>query len=77
MTEDGWRQNGELDKRLPESEVSSILAEAAEIYQLQSREKSQAEAALKLFMMAGRYGSLLTMLNNLMAPVNVEDGPKV
>ena len=73
LNEDGGRQNGELDKHLPTHEVSMILAESAEIFRRQSHDTAKAEMSARLFMLAGRFGSLLTLLNELISPTNVDD----
>ena len=76
LNEDGSRQPGVLDQHLPESEVSLILAEAAVIFRRQSHDRSKAELAAKLFMLAGHFGTLLTFLNELISPTNKDDENK-
>jgi hypothetical protein len=76
LTEDGGRQNGELDKHLSKNQVSMILAESAEIFRRQSHERLKAELSAKLFMLAGRFGSLLTLLNELISPSDKDDENK-
>lgn len=76
ISTDVGRQNGLLDKYLPETEVSSILAQSAEIFRRQSNELPKAELSAKLFMLAGHYGSLLTLLNELLSPTDEDSDNK-
>jgi len=76
MKDDGARQEGELDKHLDKSEVSAVLTEAAESFRRQGKDRSKAELAAKLFMLAGKYGSLITLLNELITPTDVDDDDK-
>lgn len=76
LNEDGGRQDGELDKHLTKNEVSMILAESADVFRSQSHERPKAEQSAKLFMLAGRYGSLLSLLNELISPAEKDDDNK-
>lgn len=76
MKDDGARQPGELDKYLDSSEVSVVLCKAAEMYRRNSQDVSQAELAAKLYMLAGKYGSLISLLNDLITPTDVDDDSK-
>lgn len=73
LSEDGVRQNGALDKFLPHEEVSLVLAEAAETLRKDVHDKSKVEASARLFMLAGRYSSVVMLLNELMAPPDNRD----
>jgi hypothetical protein len=76
VSDDGVRQNSELDKYLDKETVSKILAEAAEVFRRQAHERSKAEMSAKLFLLAGRYGSLLELLNEVMSPTDKDDEDK-
>jgi hypothetical protein len=76
IKDDGSRQAGELDKYLDESEVSLVLCKAAEILQRNRTDNSQAELAAKLYMLAGKYGSLISLLNHLITPCDTDDDTK-
>jgi hypothetical protein len=73
LSEDGVRQNGALDRFLPHEEVSLVLAEAAETLRKDVHDKSKVEASARLFMLAGRYSSVVMLLNELMAPPDNQD----
>lgn len=70
LTEEGARGRSILDEYLNRDEVSMILAESADILKRQSHDRSKAELAAKLFMLAGRYGSLLSLLNEFVSPTD-------
>jgi hypothetical protein len=57
--------------------VSLILAESADIFKRQSHDRSKAELAAKLFMLASRYGSLLSLLNDLISPTDDDNQEKL
>lgn len=76
MKDDGARQAGELDKHLAKAEVEAILTRAAETFRRQANERSKAELAAKLYMLAGKYSSLMTLLNELIAPTDVDSEDK-
>jgi hypothetical protein len=76
VSDDGVRQNSELDKYLDKETVSKILAEAAEVFRRQAHERAKAEMSAKLFLLAGRYGSLLNLLNEVTSPTDKDDDDK-
>jgi hypothetical protein len=68
LSADGVRQDSILDKHFSREEVSQVIAEAAEKFRKEAYDRSKAEAAAMLYMLAGRYSSVLMLLNELMAP---------
>jgi ATP sulfurylase len=68
LSTDGFRQDSILDKHFSREEVSQVIAEAAEKFRKEAYDRSKAEAAAMLYMLAGRYSSVLMLLNELMAP---------
>jgi hypothetical protein len=66
-----------LDERLPQKEVSMVLAGAAEIFRKEPYDRSKSLASAILYMLAGRYSSVLVMLNELMAPPDMQDKDQV
>lgn len=76
MKDDGARQKGELDNYLDRNDVASVLTRAAETFQQRTNDRSQAQLAAKLFMLAGRYSSLIMLLNELITPVNEDSDDK-
>jgi hypothetical protein len=77
LTEEGARRNSILDQYLSREEASLILAESADIFKRQSHDRSKAELAAKLFMLASRYGSLLCLLNDLISPTDDDNQEKL
>lgn len=73
---DGIRQPGELDKQLSEEEVSAVLTQSAESLRRDMQDRSKAEFAAKLFMLAGQYSSVVALLNELIVPVDQDDDDK-
>lgn len=76
MKDDGSRQEGELDKYLDKSEVALVLCKAAETLQRNRGDNAQAELAAKLYMLAGNYSSLISLLNHLITPCDIDDDTK-
>jgi hypothetical protein len=77
LSEEGTRlQQSVLDRYLPQDQVSLILAESADMVKRQSHDRTKADLAAKLFMLAGRYGSLLIFLNELVSPTDVDNEDK-
>jgi hypothetical protein len=76
MKDDGARQQGELDKYLDRNEVDTVLSKAAETFRRHIHDRSQAELAAKLFMLAGKYSSLISLLNELITPADKDDDDK-
>lgn len=76
LSSEGIRQKAALDKFFSPEEISNLLNEAAETL---IREKNVREKAMMggvLFMLAGRYKSLLKLLNRLLAPPEIGDENK-
>ena len=73
VSPEGGRQNAMLDERLHQNEVSMVLAGAAEIFRKEPYDRSKAQASALLYMLAGRYSSVLMLLNELMAPPDMQD----
>ncbi len=76
MKDDGTRREGELDKFLDKGEVSVVLFKAAETFRRNAQDPSQAEFAAKLYMLAGKYSSLISLLNALITPTDQDDDNK-
>ena len=77
MKDDGSRQEGELDNYMSREDVSAVLTKAAESFRRGAQgDRSQAELAAKLFMLAGKYRSLLSLLNDLITPTDKDDDDK-
>lgn len=76
MKDDGARQPGELDKHLDSSEVDVVLFKTAENFRRHAQDRSKAELAAKLFMLAGKYSSLISLLNELITPTDKDDDNK-
>lgn len=70
LTEEGARERCILDEYLNRDEVSIILAASADIVKRQSHDRSKALLCAKLFMLADRYGSLLSLLNEFISPAD-------
>lgn len=73
LNEVGERRNAELDKHLPDQEVSTILSCAADMFRKQALDISKAELSASLYMRAYHHATLIKFLNQLMSPVNVAD----
>ena len=74
LSQDGVRQNSALDNMLPSrQEVSVVIAQAAELLRKDTLDKSRGEAAARLYMLAGKYSSVVSLLNELMSPPNNQD----
>lgn len=76
LTEEGARRNSILDQYLSREEVSAVLAEAAAIFKNKSHDPTNAEKGAKLFMLGNRYGSLLSLLNELISPADDDSQDK-
>jgi hypothetical protein len=76
MKDDGARQQGELDKYLDSTEVDAVLSKAAESFRRHTQDRSKAELAAKLFMLAGKYSALISLLNELITPTDNDDDDK-
>jgi nuclear pore complex protein Nup93 len=77
MKDDGSRQEGELDKYMDREDVAAVLTKAAETFRRGAqKDRAQAELAAKLFMLAGKYRSLLSLLNDLITPTDKDDDDK-
>lgn len=72
----GERCNSELDKHLPDQEVSAILGYAADMFRRQASDRGKAELSASLYMRAYRYTMLIQFLNQLISPTNVSDADK-
>jgi hypothetical protein len=66
-----------LDERLPANEVSMVLAGAADIFRMEPYDRTKSLASALLYMLAGRYSSVLVLLNELMAPLDMLDEDRV
>jgi Nup93/Nic96 len=74
---DGSRQEGELDKYMSREDVAAILTKAAETSRRAAQgDRAKAELAAKLFMLAGKFRSLLLLLNELITPADKDDDEK-
>jgi len=77
MKEDGSRHEGELDMYMNRQDVASVLTKAAETCRRHGQgDRAQTELAAKLFMLAGNYRSLLSLLNDLITPTDKDDDDK-
>ena len=74
---DGNRQGAILDNFLPADEASFVLANAADLLQREAYDRSKSQSAALLYMLAGRYGSVLALLNSLIAPPDKQDGDQM
>mmetsp|Transcript_19709 Transcript_19709/g.48434 ORF Transcript_19709/g.48434 Transcript_19709/m.48434 type:complete len:803 (-) Transcript_19709:105-2513(-) len=70
LTQEGARRNALLDKYMGRDEASLVLAESADMFKRQHHDRTKAELAAKLFMLSGRYGALLVLLNELISPTD-------
>ena len=73
----GNRKNSVLDEKLPENDVSSILATAGELLQKQASDRSKVETSAKLFMLGYHHTKLVQLLNEQISPVDVVDEDKI
>mmetsp|Transcript_122515 Transcript_122515/g.342873 ORF Transcript_122515/g.342873 Transcript_122515/m.342873 type:complete len:342 (+) Transcript_122515:1055-2080(+) len=78
LNNDGVRQPGELDKYMKREDVIIVLTKAADNFRRGGvhEDRTKAELAAKLFMLAGKYDSLLSMLNDLISPTDVDSDDK-
>eukprot|EP00934_Nitzschia_sp_Nitz4_P000406 Nitzschia sp. Nitz4//scaffold166_size90379//66720//68650//NITZ4_005068-RA/size90379-exonerate_protein2genome-gene-0.23-mRNA-1//1//CDS//3329538229//406//frame0 len=73
IKEDASRNPGELDKYLDSAGVSTVLVTAAEKLTGHLDDRAKAEFALKLYMLAGHYAAVVSLLNRLITPTDVEN----
>lgn len=73
---EGKRQHSVLDQYLNPNEVIQVLSDAADILVAGKYDLKKNGSAVMCFMLAGRFGDVLSIFNKLLSPPNVIDHDK-